>query len=145
MTRLPRLTLKSLALEIAGLAGFVLALESSAQGATSLSVELPEAPGAPAVVEVHDLPLPAGGAIVTVNAHLCYLRMPTPLTTFFVLGGGSGGSDDRGRDMRSAIYASPDFLTSLQNDPNATLTLTVCGNGGRACTISVPFPVRFDR
>lgn len=135
------------ALKSGCVAGLALALGSRALGATTLSIELPNqataGTTAPAVLVLHDLPLPAGGATITVNAHLCYLRMSTPLTTLYVLGGGNGGTVTG--DMRAAVEASPDFLSSLQNDPNATLTLTVCGNGGRACTTSAPFPIQFHR
>jgi hypothetical protein len=150
MSRLPQWALKRWTLQIGCVAGLALALGSRAQSATSLSIELPKEARAgaavPAVMVIHNLPLPASGAIVTVNAHLCWLQMPVPLMSLFVLGGGSaGGTVDR--DMRSVIEASPDMITALQSDPSATLTLTVCGNKGRdrTCTTSAPFPVQFYR
>jgi hypothetical protein len=140
-------TLNVWTLKIGCVAGFALALASGAQGATSLSIKLPrEAPAgasAPAVMMIRDLPIPPSGAVVTVNATLCDSRNPAPLATLFVLGEGDGRTVDR--DVRAAMAASPELITALQTDQKASLTITECAIGGRACTTSAPFPVRFYR
>jgi hypothetical protein len=127
----------ALAMAGADAAGPCVALHLAAPG--------PAAAASPAFVELRDLPVPAAGATIVVNARARGLSGETRIATLFVVGS-SRSSATVTRTLQGVLQTAPDVADTIARDARATITVLVCrahetGN----CTTVGPLPVTVER
>ncbi len=99
----------------------------------------------PAFVVIHDLPVPAAGATVVVNAHARGLAGETRLATLFIVGG-SRSTGTVVRTVQSPLQTAPSVAGTLARDAHATVTVSICRrNETVPCATIGPLAITVER